>query len=512
MGDAQDKRPGLLSDRVEEAIGRSLNPPFLWARDVTMTRLDLEALLDQLDEAKEGCRYVAAYPKAIGAIEAALNVRGIDLKDRDDPDPEAVVEAVKSALDRMTIAEADARQGESARVELGRLVLAAHGHGCHHRDRESIADFVERVIATLRGDLDEAKHLHEVERDRASDLLSDRNDAERERDEARNELDVNHSSWATLFARLREVGVRVLPDSTGKITEIDQIVRAVAGLRYDVQSLKSEIGQIQDYWRGRVAGLEAQLDEARSSAEHMRQAADRVCSKTEEARAEVERLQAELEDAARHMQKIHDLAAWLSETRKPKALCPAFGEHICDAARMEIEALDERLSWFEGEPIDGRSRAGRLDLLERIREGQASVIGKQIERSEKAESRVAELEAEVERLSGALSRSQRGGIIWMDRHTALSGAVRLAHVSDQSESIARLARHAEFLDSWAGDQSGVHRELVMPSGESASSAADTPLPDLEESGDQQPLDTLDDVALAISDIRERLARLEDRDA
>ena len=234
------------------------------------------------------------------------------------------------------------------------------------------AHIMSNTLAALLDRLDEAKRLHEVERDRANDLLSDR-------DEALSDLDAigdavrpyrslhDNAAWVT-------VG-RVVSQHHEAIRERDEA-------RAEVERQKSIAGDALRKWT--LSKAASQIEQARANTAEARIA---------ELEAEVERLRGEVSAASDSMRKVADLNEWLCGQRAAQPVSVGLaGLHICDAIRMEIEALDARLAWFEAEPIDSRSRAVRLDLLERIDKAQGEMVAQEVARRERAEMRVAELE------------------------------------------------------------------------------------------------------------------------
>ena len=156
---------------------------------------------------------------------------------------------------------------------------------------------VDRIaLDALLDKLDEAKHLHEVERDRANDLLSDRREAERERDESRGQYSI------------------LLQHNRGLVEESNRKAEAVREARAEVDRLRGQMSRISTIPQVEVnrgigdrstpAAVEAlarmfvevgrERDDAQSSVELMRRSADRVCSRAEEAEDRVAELEAEV--------------------------------------------------------------------------------------------------------------------------------------------------------------------------------------------------------------------------
>ena len=156
---------------------------------------------------------------------------------------------------------------------------------------------VDRIaLDALLDKLDEAKHLHEVERDRANDLLSDRREAERERDEARAEM----RGWSDSFTRERDLSLQIACERDEARAEVERLRGQMSRISTIPQvEVNRGIGD-----RSTPAAVEAlarmfvevgrERDDAQSSVELMRRSADRVCSRAEEAEDRVAELEAEV--------------------------------------------------------------------------------------------------------------------------------------------------------------------------------------------------------------------------
>ena len=321
------------------------------------------------------------------------------------------------------------------------------------------AHIMSNTLAALLDRLDEAKRLHEVERDRANDLLSDR-------DEALSDLDAigdavrpyrslhDNAAWVT-------VG-RVVSQHHEAIRERDEA-------RAEVERQKSIAGDALRKWT--LSKAASQIEQARANTAEARIA---------ELEAEVERLRGEVSAASDSMRKVADLNEWLCGQRAAQPVSVGLaGLHICDAIRMEIEALDARLAWFEAEPIDSRSRAVRLDLLERIDKAQGEMVAQEVARRERAEMRVAELESVIAEVA----------------KRRMDFAIEIATVAGLRD-ITR-----PFFEQLAG---GIRRVAA------AMNEGSAPLPDLEESGDQPTIPDAGSLQAQIDSLRHRLTRLEAR--